>query len=152
MMERVFVYGTLRRGGRAHGRMASAQFICRAWTDWGFAVFDTGMIPVMIRARDGRVRGEVYDVDPATLRALDAYEGAPGAYRREMILLDDGTQVWAYVWHQSVRGMKRVLGGDWIVGRHACEDNAMDAIFPTGRAVVCGICERVLDVDRIGCG
>jgi len=83
--ETVFVYGTLRRGGSNHFRMAQAQFVAAGAVrgklyriDWypGFVADETA----------GRVVGEIYMVDAETIAALDEFEGSE--YRRVRIAVE----------------------------------------------------------------
>ena len=51
----------------------------------------------LYQAIDWPVLGEVYLVDPGTLRRLDQLEGHPTFYRRTPITLADGREVACYV-------------------------------------------------------
>lgn len=121
--QRVFVYGTLRRGASNHFRMAGGTFVgagrVTGWLeriDWypGLRLDDGG----------GPVIGEVFEVPAETLRALDAFEGlAPGAlegpeYRRVMtrVRMTDGTgcDAWVWEWRGAVDPGRRIAGGDWL--------------------------------------
>ncbi|TNF24106.1 MAG: gamma-glutamylcyclotransferase [Deltaproteobacteria bacterium] len=61
------------------------------------------------------VIGEVYEVGPRTLAALDRLEGHPGFYERRPIRLEDGEEVQAYLLSAAqVRGRPRIASGDWL--------------------------------------
>lgn len=124
-MYRVFVYGTLRAGGSNGHRMDSGRFVRRGVVqgrlyriDWypGLVADEAG----------GPVLGEVHEVDDATLRLLDEFEGlAPGAiegseYRRLKAPVFDpesGDRVdeaWIWEWIGAVDESRRIAGGDWL--------------------------------------
>jgi gamma-glutamylcyclotransferase (GGCT)/AIG2-like uncharacterized protein YtfP len=111
---RVFVYGTLLRGEHNHMFLRNSQFIGEAQTVPGFALYDLGYFPAMVRATEGVVQGEVFEVDDAALRALDRLEGYPILYLRALIDLADGSQALAYFQTQDqVRGRPRIPCGAW---------------------------------------
>jgi gamma-glutamylaminecyclotransferase len=110
--ELLFVYGTLKRGGRNQARLAGQQFVCPARTVPRFRLNLTETHPCLVRAeRDGRaVWGEVWQVDAATLRALDEFEEVPDPFNRETIELDNGMKVQAYLYQRDVSSLPD--GGD----------------------------------------
>jgi gamma-glutamylaminecyclotransferase len=111
---RVFVYGTLLRGEHNHRFLRNSQFIGEAQTTPGFALYDLGYFPAMVRADEGVVHGEVFEVDDATLRALDRLEGYPILYQRVLVDLADGSQALTYLQTQDqVRGRARIPSGSW---------------------------------------
>jgi gamma-glutamylcyclotransferase (GGCT)/AIG2-like uncharacterized protein YtfP len=110
---RVFVYGTLLSGEPNHGLLSAARCAGEARTLEAFAMFDLGGFPCIVRGAGEPVRGEVYEVDAATLARLDALEDAPRWYRRETVRLDDGSSAEAYLYAQDVGAAPRVRGGDW---------------------------------------
>ena len=63
---------------------------------------------------DFHVVGEVYEIDPVTLAALDRLEGHPRFYQRTAIRLEDGDEVLAYLLSpEQARGRTRIPSGDW---------------------------------------
>jgi gamma-glutamylcyclotransferase (GGCT)/AIG2-like uncharacterized protein YtfP len=66
-----------------------------------------------VRAGEGAIVGELYEVDDDTLRRLDRCEGAPSFYRREEVELEDGGRAVTYTLREEVRGRAIVRGGDW---------------------------------------
>jgi gamma-glutamylaminecyclotransferase len=116
-LELVFVYGTLRRGGSQHGRMAGAEFVATGvirgrlyHIDWfpGLVVDDAG----------SEIIGEVYSVSLAVLAELDAFEG--GDYRRVRVNVrcgDDSVPdvaAWIWEWLGPVDESRRITSGDWV--------------------------------------
>ena len=112
---RVFVYGTLLAGEPNHRLLRTASFEGLARTADGFALFDLGAFPGMVRTEAGVVHGEVYRVDDRTLAALDRLEGHPDFYVRTLIRLADGHEVWAYLLDAvRVRGRAVIPSGRWL--------------------------------------
>ncbi len=121
--ELVFVYGTLRRGGSNHFRMAGGEFISAGTItgrmyriDWypGLVLDDVG----------DEIHGEVYAVGPPQLAALDSFEGiATGEpkgseYHRietTAVLKNSETlTVWVWEWLGMVDESQRLTAGDWL--------------------------------------
>jgi gamma-glutamylaminecyclotransferase len=110
----VFVYGTLRRGEGNHRLLQGARFVGEACTVPGFALCDLGAFPGLVRDGAGTVAGELYDVDAATLAALDRLEGVPSFYRRERVELKGVGSTDAYtLTPRQVRGCDLIPSGDW---------------------------------------
>lgn len=105
---RVFVYGSLKRGGSNHGLLREADFEGTLEVE-GLEMWDTGRgFPACVPG-DGVVEGEVYRVDDATLAAVDRLEGHPSMYERRRV--DD---LWVYVWVDGVEeGWEPVPDGVW---------------------------------------
>lgn len=114
----VFVYGTLKRGGANHHRLADQTFVAATRTTPGWTLYALEGYPGMVAApgdADG-VTGELWRVDDTTLAALDEFEGVPeGLYRRERVPLAGppaNAMPEAYVYARSVAGRRR-LGSTW---------------------------------------
>jgi gamma-glutamylcyclotransferase (GGCT)/AIG2-like uncharacterized protein YtfP len=115
-MTRLFVYGTLMRGGSNSRLLARSAFVGPARTGGGFRLFSLGAFPAMARAKDGdAVVGEVYEIDAPTLADCDRLEGHPRFYRREPIRLDDGSEAIAYLIPLGrLEGARpEIASGDW---------------------------------------
>ena len=108
-MQRVFVYGTLKRGFCRHPALSAQKFLGVATSAPGFRLFDMGSYPGMIAADDGiSIEGELYEVDGSCLAELDIIEGVDqGLYGRESIQLlapwDDQPAL-TYIYLQSTEG------------------------------------------------
>ena len=117
MMEtraRVFVYGTLRAGEPNHYLLDLRVPVTRARTEAAFELVSLGAFPAMIAGGTTAVVGEVYEIDPVTLAALDRLEGHPRFYQRTAIRLEDGDEVLAYLLSpEQARGRTRIPSGDW---------------------------------------
>lgn len=118
-MTRLFVYGTLKRGGSNHAFLAGQHYAGDARTPAGFTLYDCAGYPAMIRAPDDRagVTGELWDVTPACLSRLDELEGlAEGLYERVPLPLappDEALAVQTYLYLRDVTGRQH-LGSNWI--------------------------------------
>ncbi|MEQ9321645.1 MAG: gamma-glutamylcyclotransferase family protein [Polyangiaceae bacterium] len=115
MTTRVFVYGTLMRGGLYHALIAGGRYVGEATTEAGYRLYDLGPYPALRREGGGVVVGEIYDVDAVTLAELDRLEGHPDYYRRERVRLADGCQVTTYLFvdEHELATAAVVSSGDW---------------------------------------
>lgn len=114
----LFVYGTLKSGCCNHDQLAAQTLVGPATTVPGYRLHDMGGYPgitACAEARDGVV-GEVWSVDAAALRRLDAFEGVrEGLYRRERVPLlppFSDERVEAYFPVKSLRD-RPVVGSTW---------------------------------------
>jgi len=112
---RVFVYGTLRRGEANHHLLETRDFVGMAQSEACFTLVDLGAFPAMVPGGGTAVVGEVYEVGPVTLAALDRLEGHPRFYQRHTIQLADGSTALAYLLspEQSI-GKASLSSGDWL--------------------------------------
>ncbi len=122
MMPHVFVYGTLRRGGRndiARYRPAPV-WVGRARI--AGTLHDLGAYPGAVLGGAGWVTGEVYVVEPAVEAALDVLEEVAdddsGEYIKRRVRVEVGGQ-WldclVYEIHPSrIAGRAVIANGDWI--------------------------------------
>lgn len=88
----VFVYGTLKRGFRNHGRLAGAKFLGSFTTEERYQLLskrvESGLAPVMLPDGPYQVRGELYLISGSVLKTLDLCEGHPFVYRRDQIYIN----------------------------------------------------------------
>lgn len=124
MAPRVFVYGTLRRGGCNHGRMDGARRLGAA-TVRG-RLYSLGWYPGLILDSNAlEVLGEVFELtEPNHLAELDRYEGChpdrPGPHEYQRVEAEVTTRhgplsAWIWVW-QPPRGaaLPPAVGADWL--------------------------------------
>lgn len=116
-MTRVFVYGTLKRGGENHEWIQAQTFVAPARTQPLYRMFDLGGYPGMIRAESGlAIEGEVWDVDEAGLARLDVLEDIDsGEYERVKIELEGefaAQFVEGYLYLRDLSG-RRDAGACW---------------------------------------
>lgn len=97
--ERVFVYGTLKRGNSIRGldRFGPANtFISEARTyESVFDLYSLGPFPAVTEEGEYHIQGEVWEVDKETFKHLDAIEGYPDFYNRRRVNTTAG-EAWMY--------------------------------------------------------
>lgn len=130
MMPHVFVYGTLRRGGRNDiARYRPAPVLVGEGAIGG-TLYDLGAYPGVVLGGAGSVKGEVYVVEPSVEAALDLLEEVAeddtGEYIRRRVRVQAGGQ-WidclVYEIHPSrIAGRRVIESGDWIAHATARED------------------------------
>lgn len=119
----VFVYGTLRRGGSNHFRMAGAEFVA-AGTITG-RIYRIDWYPGLVLDDAGEeIHGEVYSVTPDQLSTLDVFEGLSAGeiegseYRRvqtTVVRQDSQTlTAWVWEWLGLTAESQRLTDGDWL--------------------------------------
>ena len=118
MGEQVFVYGSLMQGLQYHHLLGSADFLGDDRTQDGFRLLSLGPYPAAVEGPGTSIRGELYSVNPTTLRRLDLLEGVPDLYERRRVSLQSGREAWMYV--MPARAIPRDRGtwemvpdGDW---------------------------------------
>lgn len=72
-MERLFVYGTLVKGQRAHNLLENSKYLGKA-TLKGYRKMDLIYYPGIVKEKNSIVEGEVYEVDEHTKQRVDLYE------------------------------------------------------------------------------
>lgn len=98
MTNKVFVYGTLKKGNFTRGmdRFGNAEFIGKALTtDSLYKMYSLGAFPAVSISGDNVVSGEVWQVDDETFKILDQIEGYPDFYTRSVINTTLG-EAWMY--------------------------------------------------------
>lgn len=96
---KVFVYGTLKKGFSNHFFLANARYLGPARTVERYALYMDMYPGVYPRDHVSPIVGQLFEVDAATLRRLDALEDHPRLYRREMVevVTDKGKETaWIY--------------------------------------------------------
>jgi gamma-glutamylcyclotransferase (GGCT)/AIG2-like uncharacterized protein YtfP len=111
---KLFVYGTLKRGGRLEKSMRGAQFICRDMVR-GYGMWTNGAFPAIRPEAGAVVHGEVYDVPPETLARIDEIE-SPAYFRRvpAVTVKDHKVELYEYVLDILPGRMSEVENGYWI--------------------------------------
>lgn len=97
----LFFYGSLRRGGTNHFRVADQTFLGDAVTAPKYRLLDLGRYQGMIRddATGVAIPGELWEVDELCLEALDEFEGSD--YPRRPVEIDGSAGVQGYLWRES---------------------------------------------------
>ena len=92
MRSKLFVYGTLKRGLCNHHFLERARFLGKVRTCEAYPMIaPKKWYPYLIdRPGEGyRVRGELYEIDAATLKRIDRLEEYPRYYTRKKICVED---------------------------------------------------------------
>jgi gamma-glutamylaminecyclotransferase len=110
----LFIYGTLKRGQRNHHLIADQDFLGEVVTEPRYRVIDLGPYPALIvdAARGLAVKGELWEVSPRCLTALDEFEGVSGPFNRVPVAIPGRDLVQAYFWNRTVSGGGR-SGDQW---------------------------------------
>lgn len=88
---KVFVYGTLKRGGVLHNNLKRCKYLGVDKIP-NFTMFKMGWFPAVIPTKDSRenVYGEVYEINQSVLNQLDAIEGKGVLYNRTKVVTKFG--------------------------------------------------------------
>ncbi len=121
VVDRLFVYGTLRQGQTARSLVANQiKRSIKAHTTGTIYAFPMGYPGFTEADGSGRVIGEVIWLTElaATFGLLDAYEGADFARVIRQVTLEDGEEIWAWVYTLSDPGAVKlgtlIPDGDWV--------------------------------------
>lgn len=105
----LFVYGTLMREEPGHHHLGGARFVGEWVTPARFRMVVVDWYPA-ICAGEERVEGEVFEVSPAQMVTIDAYEG--DEYVRETLQTKWGPAA-VYVAPSLAEGLEVVPDGRW---------------------------------------
>jgi gamma-glutamylcyclotransferase (GGCT)/AIG2-like uncharacterized protein YtfP len=97
----VFVYGSLKKG--FHNNVwfdENDEFIMTTTTKKSiYNMYSLGGFPTITKGGKFKIKGELYKIDPRTLKDLDRLESNGHLYNRELINLDNfDSQAWSYFW------------------------------------------------------
>lgn len=121
VLDRLFVYGTLRKGQTARSLVANqVTRSAKAHTNGAIYAFPMGYPGFSETDGKGQVVGEVIWLSElaATFGLLDAYEGADFARVIRQITLETGEEVWAWIYTLADPGAVKlgtlIPDGDWV--------------------------------------
>ncbi len=120
VLDRLFVYGTLRQGQTARSLIANQVTRCEPATATGRIYAYAMGYPAFSDDDRGHVIGEVLWLSelPATFGLLDAYEGADFARVVKQVTLATGEEVWAWIYTladpAAVAYGALIEDGDWV--------------------------------------
>lgn len=116
---KVFVYGTLVKGGRLHPHLENSTFIGDAALN-DYALYNvTDWYPGILPKNNSRVIGEVYSINEDKLAELDIVEGEGSLYKRiysNVTLLDSNAKckVYTYKYMGNINKEKnKIKSGIW---------------------------------------
>ena len=118
----VFVYGTLRRGGRNDIARYRPAPVHVADASIAATLYDLGAYPGAVLGGERRVVGEIYSIAPQVEAELDRLEGVAdddtGEYIRRQVAVEAGAQRFeclVYEIHPSrIEGREVIDSGDWM--------------------------------------
>lgn len=123
---KVFVYGTLRKGGGNHSLLKDAIYVGKAITNEKYSMYVSGIPYVNPNDKETNIVGEIYQVDKKTLDNLDILEGHPSWYFRFPItatlenengvfeVFNSNQHINAYLYFNTTRTPKKVVNGDYM--------------------------------------
>lgn len=111
MQQKIFVYGTLRRGEVNHYLLETSHYLGECYTDEVFYLYDLGAYPGLGPGNQS-ITGEVYQVDDLTFHRLDQLEDYPREYDRKPIETPFG-HAWVYLYQDTSKLHRRIVSGDW---------------------------------------
>tara|TARA_R110001583_G_scaffold94255_5_gene237682 strand:+ start:1049 stop:1429 length:381 start_codon:yes stop_codon:yes gene_type:complete len=125
-MHKVFVYGTLKKGGSNHYFLKGSMFL-RETILKDHSIYAPSMygFPLLLEDKGGKVHGEVYKVNDITLRSLDMLESEGYLYNR----IDNkelGYQYYLYNYNKHSRIDKKkdkIKDGIWSVRNETIKRN-----------------------------
>ncbi len=114
-MEKIFVYGTLKRGKSNSGLLRHANYLGDHVTKDKYAMVSLGAFPAVVLHGDTHIHGEVFEVSEATFKSVDRLEGYPSFYSRMKIMTEHGNAWMYYLGKDSnyVTGRDVVESGVW---------------------------------------
>jgi len=121
VLDRLFVYGTMRSGQTARSIVANSITKCLpAHTSGAIYAFPMGYPGFVEGDGGGKVLGEVLWLTDlaATFGLLDAYEGEDFARIIKQVTLDSGEEIWAWLYAladpSAIKLGTRIEDGDWV--------------------------------------
>lgn len=118
-MQKVAVYGTLRKGQRNHHLLKSSRYVGLYSFYLPFRMYKVGLYyPALVPDEaDNLITIEVYEVTNATMNGLDKLENYPTYYDRFPVECN-GEEVWIYYLEKSKENLStftcEIPGGDWV--------------------------------------
>ena len=108
----LFIYGTLLRGRSNYDAyLSDSPYLGKAELD-GYALYDLGNYPGMIPCPGELVRGELYEINPDTIKRIDQLEGEGELYLRKTVSVryDNGEKLFAeaYIYNHEVLEKDRI--------------------------------------------
>tara|TARA_B100000579_G_scaffold429891_1_gene442385 strand:- start:516 stop:875 length:360 start_codon:yes stop_codon:yes gene_type:complete len=88
IMNKLFVYGTLKKQHSRNNILGAASFIKEIKTLPNYTMIDLGAFPGILDLGTNVIYGELYEVDDSTLEVCDLIEGHPNFYTRKFINLE----------------------------------------------------------------
>lgn len=135
LTDKLFVYGTLKRGFSRNSVLKDAEFLGNAKLYFNyFRMIDCGFFPALVKVdpRFSRKRyeisGELYRITPEILVETDIIEGYPSLYDRTEEIVTrvhptdktidhfDMDWAWVYYWNRPDQEYETIESGVWTKG------------------------------------
>ena len=84
-MERIAVYGSLRKGCYNNRWLGNAKYI-ETFTVTGFALYDLGFYPAAVEQKGSSIVIEIWEVDDDTFKRIDNMEIGAGYIQRKLLI------------------------------------------------------------------
>lgn len=113
----ILVYGTLRKGESNHAYLQSSKYLGIGKIEgelWG--KYD--WFPYLTLG-NGTVKGEIYEINELTFRAIDGLEGYPYHYNRKEVPVkiqgqEETIKAWVYFVDDQGEQSSKIESGDWL--------------------------------------
>lgn len=108
MPSSLFIYGTLRKEAKSHVKPSKSLGLDSVRGK----IYDINGHYPGFKHGDGKVIGEVVEIDEYNLNLIDYYEG--NEYKRVKITTSSGIEAWIYEYVPEVSKSKEIKSGDWL--------------------------------------
>jgi gamma-glutamylcyclotransferase (GGCT)/AIG2-like uncharacterized protein YtfP len=113
-MNKLFVYGTLKKQYSRNDILSAASFIKEIKSLPRYTMIDLGPFPGILDSGINVIYGELYEVDDSILKMCDLIEGHPNFYSRQFIKLEFDINAEAYFLPQSkYKDYPEIKSGLW---------------------------------------
>ena len=112
-MNRVFVYGTLKRGQRNYHFLRDAEFVGEFITRSVYSMYEFEDYPAVCLHGEHAIEGEIFLVTDHKFRMLDDLEWYPYFYQRIEIDTSYG-DAWMYIVKADLCHGKKPIPGIWL--------------------------------------
>ena len=112
--QKVFVYGSLRKGFGLSPVLSSSDYIETVKTKPKYTMYSLGAFPCIVKGGKTAIVGEIYSVSEEVERRLDMIEGVPQLYQKGKVEIDGYDNVIAYFMKKNkVNTLNVIETGDW---------------------------------------
>jgi gamma-glutamylcyclotransferase (GGCT)/AIG2-like uncharacterized protein YtfP len=105
-------YGTLRKGMDNYSIYRHGMTYRQTVILEGFRMYSLGDYPYAIPTSTGSIVADLFFVDKAMSRAIDAMEVDAGYFYGEVVVDRDPYGI--YLFHRAFEGDKEIVSGDWL--------------------------------------
>lgn len=111
----LFIYGTLKRGHSNNHLLQNSQYQTETTTTPEYRLYDCGHYPALIKTphNGNKIKGEIWEIPPNTIKTLDTLEGTPWLYTRTEIQTETHHNVQGYLYCLDTKHLKEIQNGEW---------------------------------------